>query len=221
MMAGGMAAQIFGGIMANSAARKAARSLNTNPNNFDAGLDGLNRAYDQQAGRNTYEEATDMARSLDVGQDRGEAIASAAGRGAGRNAVGAIGDQLGMRGDQARASYGRDTYRGIESQRQGYMGRLMGEISGGKRWQEEMANNNKLAQADLRGQGTRSLWGSIAGTGATAFGYGAQQYLGGQRASQAGGRAAAIFDSTNGGGYSDGGANQRDYGVIKNWWEED
>lgn len=207
MMAGGMAAQIFGGIMANSAARKAARSLKTNPNDFDAGLDGLNRAYNNQASRNTYQEATDMARSMDIGQDQGQAIASVAARGGGRNAFGAMGDQLEQRGDQARASYGRDSYRGIEAQRMGYMDKLMGDISGGKRWQQEMANNNQLAKADLRGQGTRSLWGSIAGAGASAFGYGAQEFMGAksQARQQAWLDTRYNSDSNSGGGEGNGG----------------
>ena len=171
----GAGVSILSGVFAGNAARRAARSLSTNPNDFDPGSGAFDRLISQQQGRNLGQESQQQARNQGYGYDQGQFEQSSAIRGAGRNAFGKLGLEAREQGQERFAGAAEGIRGNLANEQMGAMERLMAQRVGARQFAIGTANNNRMAKIGLRADAARNTFGPIGQMGGQAFGMGMSQ----------------------------------------------
>jgi len=200
----GAGVSILSGLFAGNAARRAARSLSTDPDDFDPGSGAFDRLISQQQGRNLGQESQQQARNQGYGYDQGQFEQSAAIRGAGRNAFGKLGLEAREQGQERFAGAAEGIRGNLANERMGAMERLMAQRVGARQFAIGTANNNRMAKIGLRADAARNTFGPIGQMGGQAFGMGMSQLTS---------PAAATLAPSGGDAYNPGGSTP-DGGIL-------
>lgn len=169
---GGGALSLFSGIMGSRAARRAARSLSTDPNDFDPGSGYVDQLIAQQRGRNLTREASSIVRAGGGAYDQGATEQSLARRGLGANAFSILEQEAREEGQQRAATMAADVRGGLERDQQGAVERLLAQRMQAKQFSIGTANANRLAKIGIRSQAAQNVWGTLGNIGGMSLGMG-------------------------------------------------